>query len=231
MLFLVAGGVVAAATAATPAFPSTLLVRHGYDGAQPNDTCCGSFLAGWGPGGAPVTFSSSWVGDEDAFRYALEIHQPGEPQPKELFSVRFFRDDDSLPFACQGGGSLLACAWETNADRIRKAFARAKAQPSKEQSLLALPPYSMEWTNDPLADGDGVPFSFSDSGGELRFRLVDTDAVALHLVPVALIKTRTPHGRLILLRLARREQPGESMQDLGVRFLRLPEASATGKRR
>jgi hypothetical protein len=110
-------------------------------------------------------------------------------------------------------------------------MARTKVQPVKEQPLFALPPFSFQWESDPVAGDDAIPFSFSDSGGRLLFRTTDTDAVALHLVPVGLLRTRAPHGRLIVLRLARREQAGESMQDLGVRFLRLPEASATGRRR
>ena len=231
MVFLVAGGAGGAAAAQPSAFPSTPLVRHGYDGAVPNDTCCGSFLAGWAPGGVPVTFTSSWLPDEGAFRYALEIQQPGGALPKELFSVRFFRGDDSLPFACGTGADLSSCAWNAHSAKIRGAFVRAKVQPAKEQPLLALPPFEFEWISDAPSDWNDVPFSFGDSAGVLRFRMVDTDAVALHLLPVGLLRVRSPHGRLLVFRLARREVACESMQDMGVRFMRLPDPSAPGRTR
>jgi len=228
---MAAGGAVAVAAVQPPAFPSTPLVRHGYDGTAPNDTCCGSFLAGWAPGGVPVTFTSSWLSDEGAFKYALELQQPGGTLPKELFSVRFFRDDDSLPFACGNGADLLSCSWKAYSEKIRLAFVRSKIQSAKEQPLLALPPFEFQWTSEAPADWNDVPFSLGDSAGVLRFCMVDTDAVALHLLPIGLLKVRSPHGRLLVFRLARRELAYESMQDMGVRFMRMPDPSAPRRTR
>jgi len=225
-LLLGLGGMALGSAHAAP-FPSTILVRHGFDGTAPNDTCCESRLVGWGPKASPVVLSSGWVESEGAFRFALELHDPSGANPVELYSLRMFREDDSFPGGCPDSTDLLRCAWTVHASRIQRALSRAKVRLVGTAPLLALPPYTVEWTSDTVANLS-TPFSFDDSAGRLGFRIPDTSSPGLHLLPVGLLKTTTPHGRLLVLRLAHNDGWDDPLLDVGVRFLPLPEAAAPG---
>jgi|GEM_PF-1508405 hypothetical protein len=225
-LVLGLGGMALGSARAAP-FPSTVLVRHGFDGTAPNDTCCESRLVGWGPKASPVVLSSGWVEAEGAFRFALELHDPSGASPVELYSMRVFREDDSFPGVCPDSMDLLRCVWTGHASQIQRELARAKVKLVGTTPLLALPPYSVEWTSDTVANVS-TPFSFDDSAGRLVFRIPDTSSPGLHLLPVGLLKTTAPHGRLIVLRLAHNDGRDDPLLDVGVRFLPLPEAAAPG---
>jgi hypothetical protein len=220
-------GLLAASVACAAPYPPTVLVRHGFAGTAPNDTCCESRLVGWGPKASPVVLSSGWVDEEDAFRFAVEIHDPSGPDPVELFSLRIFRGDDSLPGSCPDSTDLLRCVWTSHATQIQRALSRAKVKLVGTAPLLALPPYTVEWTSDSVADRN-TPLSFDDSANQLVFRIPDTASPGLHLLPMGILKTSLPHGRLIVLRLARHDAWDEPLQDVGVRFVPLPNAPAPG---
>jgi len=220
-------GILVASWAHAAPFPSTLLVRHGFAGTAPNDTCCESRLVGWGPKASPVVLSSGWLDEEGAFRFAVELHDPSGPDPVELFSLRIFRSDDSLPGNCPDSTDLLRCVWTGHTTQIQRALSRARVKLAGTAPLLALPPYTVDWTSGPVADLD-TPFSFDDSANQLVFRIPDTASPGLHLLPVGMLNTRAPHGRLIVLRLARHDAWDEPLQDVGVRFVPLPNAAAPG---
>lgn len=220
-------GIAAVGLAHASPFPSTVLVRHGFAGSSPNDTCCESRLAGWGPKASPVVLSSGWIDEEDAFRFALDLYDPSAVDPVELYSLRIFRGDDSIDGGCPDSTELLRCVWTAHAAEIQRALSRAKVKLAGNPPLLALPPYTVRWTPDPIAGGS-TPFSFDDSGGHLVFQIPDTAGPGLHLLPVGVLKTSIPHGRLLVLRLAACANREEPLQDVGVRFVPLPDAAAPG---
>lgn len=220
-------GIVAVGWAHATPFPSTVLVRHGFAGTPPNDTCCESRLVGWGPNASPVVLSSGWVDDEDAVRYALDLYDPAAVDPVELYSLRIFRGDDSLEGGCPDSTELLRCVWSRHAAEIQRALSRAKVKPAGNAPLLALPPHTEQWGFDPVPGGS-TPFSFDDSAGQLIFHMPDTLSPGLHLLPVGVLKTTFPHGRLLLLRLTNHGRWDEPLQDVGVRFVPLDEVPAPG---
>jgi hypothetical protein len=226
LLFCV--GIVAVGLAHAAPYPSTLLVRHGFAGSEPNDTCCQSLLVGWGPNATPVVLSSGWIDDEQAIRYSVELHDLVFDLPVELYSLRIFQGDDSLPGGCRDSTNLLRCVWTGHSAEIQRALARAKVKLVGPVPLLALPPFTVQWMTDSVPQSGSAPFAFDDSAGHLQFRMPDTSSPGLHLLPVGVLKTRTPHGRLLVLRLARRDHWDEPMQDVGVRFARLPDAKPAG---
>ena len=223
--FLLGIGIAAMGLTHASPFPSTVLVRHGFAGTQPNDTCCESRLVGWDPKASPVVLSSGWVDDEDAFRFALDLHDLSGTDPVELFSQRIFRGDDSLDGGCPDSTELLRCVWSGHAIEIQRALSRAKVKLAGSPPLLALPPYTVQWTVDPVGGGS-TPFSFDDSAGRLVFQIPDPSSSGLHLLPVGVLKTSTPHGRLLVLRLVTHANWAEPLQDVGVRFVPLPDAAA-----
>ena len=223
--FLLGIGIAAAGMAQAAPYPSTVLVRHGFAGSSPNDTCCESRLVGWAPKASPVVLSSGWVDDEDAFRFALDLQDPSGVDPVELFSVRIFRGDDSLDGGCRDSTSLLRCVWANHGAEIQRALSRAKVKLAGNPPLLALPPYTVQWTSDPV-DGGSTPFSLEDSAGQVVFQISDTSSAGLHLLPVGLLRTTTPHGRLLVLRLATHANWSEPLQDVGVRFVPFPDAAS-----
>jgi len=225
--FVVGIGIVAVGLAHASPFPSTVLVRHGFAGSPPNDTCCESRLVGWGPKASPVVLSSGWVDDEDAVRYALDLYDPMSVDPVELYSIRIFRGDDSLEGGCPDSTELLRCVWTGHAAEIQRALARAKVKLAGNPSLLAIPPHTEQWGVDPLSGGS-APFSFDDSAGRLIFHMSDTLSPGLHLLPVGVLKTTFPHGRLLVLRLASHGRWEEPLQDVGVRFVALNAVAAPG---
>jgi hypothetical protein len=227
-VFLLGIGIVSVGLAHAAPYPSTLLVRHGFAGSEPNDTCCQSLLAGWGPNGSPVVLSSGWIDDEEAFRFSLELHDMVFDLPVELFSLRIYRGVDSLPGGCRDSTDLLRCVWNSHSAQIQKALVRAKVKLVGASPLYALPSFTVEWTEDAVSQGGSAPFAFDDSAGHLQFRMPDTSSPGLHLLPVGVLKTTTPHGRLLVLRLARRDHWDEPLQDVGVRFARLPQAAPPG---
>jgi len=220
-------GIVVVGLAHAAPYPSTVLVRHGFAGTAPNDTCCESRLVGWAPNSSPVVLSSGWVDDEDAFRYALDLYDPSAVDPVELFSLRIFRGDDSLDGGCADSTELLRCVWSGHASEILRALARAKVKPAGNPPLLAIPPYTVQWTADPV-EGGSTPFSFDDSAGLLVFHIPDTSTSGLHLLPIGVLKTTFPHGRLLLLRLATHANWAEPLQDVGLRFVPLNPVAAPG---
>lgn len=225
--FLLCVGIAGMGLANASPYPSTVLVRHGFAGVAPNDTCCESRLAGWGPNASPVVLSSGWIDDEDAFRFAVDLHDPSAVDPVELFSLRIFRGDDSLDGGCPDSTDLLRCVWIRHRAEIQRALSRAKVKLAGNTPLLALPPYLVQWTADPVGGGS-APFSFDDSAGQLVFHIPDTSSSGLHLLPVGVLKTTAPHGRLLVLRLASHANWAEPLQDVGVRFVPLAEAAAPG---
>ena len=220
-------GIVSVGLAHASPYPSTVLVRHGFAGTAPNDTCCESRLVGWGPNASPVVLSSGWVDDEDAVRYALDLYDPTTVDPVELYSIRIFRGDDSLEGGCPDSTELLRCVWSGHSAEIQRALARAKVKLAGSPPLLALPPHTEQWGFDPVPGGS-TPFSFDDSAGQLIFHMPDTLSPGLHLLPVGILKTTFPHGRLLVLRLASHGRWDEPLQDVGVRFVPLNAVAAPG---
>jgi len=203
-------------------FPSAVLERHGYWGTQPNDTCCEVRLAGWGPKGEPVVLYSGWDQEQEAFRFALEIHDPAKDGPEEILSVSSFRDDDALPFKCREGQSALKCFWTAREAAIRAAFSKLKVKPVAGAKFLELPPYEVDWIRRP-SSGE-PPMAFDQGPRGIVFHLPDTSLPGMHLLPLGMIRSASPHARLMVMRLESWDHYDDGPIERGVRFLRMPEA-------
>ena len=203
-------------------FPEIVLERHGYWGTAPNDTCCEVRMVGWGPKGEPVVASSSWDQDQEAFRFSVEIHDPLKDQPEVILSESSFRDDESLPFGCKEGEDALGCFWRAREPRIRTALSRLKVSPTKGLRMVGLPPYEVDWVSRP---SEGMPPMAFDVGVDgIRFHLPDTSLPGLHLLPLGMIHSSSPHSRWLVMRLDSWDRWDDGPIERGVRFLRLPEA-------
>lgn len=219
------GAVLAKGSYGVSAYPSTVLERHGVEGKPVDDTCCQTRLIGWNAEGQIATYSSVFLPEEDSYRFGVDLQDLVNDQPRELFSIRLFRGDDTLGGRCRRTKDPLRCVWNDNNGRINGALTRAGFRGVTGAKLLPLPPFEIRWTADGDPEGQGsAPFSMTDSGGRLVFQMPDTSTVGIHLVPAGVLHSTSPRARFLLLKMLRRDIRDDIMTDVGVRFVRWPDS-------
>ena len=215
--------------AAGASFPATVLERHGFWGTAPNDTCCEARLAGWGPKGQPVVLSSGWDQNQESFRFALDIHDPAKDEPEELLSQEAFRDDESLPFACRTKEPILRCLWKSKEAKIKAIFAKFKIRPASGAKYLGLPPYEVDWVQKPASNEP--PMAFDQTPNGLVFHLPDTSLPGYHLLPLGMVRSTSPHARIMVMRLNSWDKYDDAPIERGVRFVAMPTSDPHPRRK
>jgi hypothetical protein len=205
-------------------FPTNDIQRWGYDDGPADEICCQTRLIGWTASGNVAVLSATYDSDEERFRYAIELHDPGYLEPEELFSEEFFKGDDTLPETCQGIPDPLRCLWKVHQKQIGEIL-RMNGVNSTEIRMRPPPPFSVKTINDPLSGKDApqsVGLTVSDSAGRIVLEMPDTSGEGLHLWPIGTIARNRPRPtRYLVLRLFRKDAPDAASGELGVRLLQL----------
>jgi len=205
-------------------FPTNDAQRWGYDDGPADEICCQTRLIGWTASGNVAVLSASYSSDEERFRYAIELHDPGYLEPEELFSEETFKGDDTLPESCRNIPDPLRCIWKAHQKEIGEIL-RMNGVISTDIRMRPPPPFSVKTIFDPLSGKDApqsVGLTVSDSAGRIVLEMPDTSGQGLHLWPIGTIARNRPKPiRYLVLRMFQKDESGAASSELGVRLLKL----------
>lgn len=204
-------------------YPSTEVLRWGYENGPATPLCCQARLIGWTSTGAVAVLSSSHSPFTERVRYAIELLDPVSPDPEEIFSEEFFLGDDTLPEGCQGHSDPLRCVWTLRRKPIGEAL-RMNGLVATDIRMRPLAPFSVKTIPDPLGDaqGLGVGLSVSENNGRMVLEVPDTLDRGIHLWPLGTVARNRPSPqRFFVLRLFQRDSIGAAPTELGVRLVKI----------
>ncbi len=208
-----------------PQFPTSVILKTGFDGVPSAPVCCQTRIIGWTKEGLLATYSSTFSPDEQIFRYGIDLHDPAFLDPEELFAVQFFAADDTLPEGCADSKEPLRCVWKLHEQVIGETL-RKYGVASGDIRMKPLPKLELRTVADPLPNDiafETAAVSLYDEAGRVTLEMPDSTSRGYHLSPVGVVvRNRPKPARYMVMRFYSRESRDAEPRELGARLLRMP---------